>query len=293
MSYHTAVPIQLIKETTLQGKGEIQEIATRAWNFCTAQYYKAEGVPWCPLTLEQNTCYVGVNFYVAQELDGKLSVRSSLAQAFDYLGQGLILRGDQFNWDTERLGRSPHLTKTSASKLIKGVLQEYINVRGNPPRRVVIHKTSEFWGADRGEFNELDGFYEGIGDVFSQCETDFVTLRPSRSFLLREGIYPPLRGTYFCVEDSYHFLYTMGFIPYLETSPSPYIPTPWEITRHIGGSSPIDMFREVLGLTKMNFNSCAFADGTPITLSFSHKVGDIMKHIPSDGAIQPSYRFYM
>jgi hypothetical protein len=33
--------------------------------------------------------------------------------------------------------------------------------------------------------------------------------------LFREGMYPPLRGTYFSVEDKEHFLFTMGFIPYL------------------------------------------------------------------------------
>lgn len=35
------------------------------------------------------------------------------------------------------------------------------------------------------------------------------------------------------------------------------------------------------------------ADGTPIMLSFSRKVGDIMKHIPEGGSIQPKYKFYM
>ena len=43
----------------------------------------------------------------------------------------------------------------------------------------------------------------------------------------------------------------------------------------------------------MNVNNCAFADGTPITLSFSHKVGEIMKHVPDGQPIQTSYKFYM
>jgi hypothetical protein len=85
----------------------------------------------------------------------------------------------------------------------------------------------------------------------------------------------------------------MGFIPYLETSPVPYVPEPWQITQHIGGSSPKDIFREILALTKMNVNNCAFADGTPITLSFSQKVGEIMKHIPDEGVALPQYSFYM
>jgi hypothetical protein len=53
------------------------------------------------------------------------------------------------------------------------------------------------------------------------------------------------------------------------------------------------LFKEVLALTKMNVNNCSFADGVPITLSFSSMIGEIMKHVPLDGKIQPKYKFYM
>ena len=85
----------------------------------------------------------------------------------------------------------------------------------------------------------------------------------------------------------------MGFVPYLETYPGSYVPEPWQVTQHVGGSSPKDLLREVLSLTKMNVNNCNFADGTPITISFSRKVGEIMKHIGKDEIVQSSYRFYM
>jgi hypothetical protein len=85
----------------------------------------------------------------------------------------------------------------------------------------------------------------------------------------------------------------MGFIPYLETYPKTYVPEPWQIVQHVGRRAPKDIFREMLALTKMNVNNCAFADGTPITLSFSQKVGEIMKHVSKNGIIQSQYRFYM
>ncbi|MBE7550903.1 MAG: hypothetical protein HS126_07480 [Anaerolineales bacterium] len=293
MRQPTPIPVQLIKRRTIEGKRDVQEIATRAWNFCTAQYYKAGGIPWRPTTLEPDTCYIGISFYVAQASDASLTMRSSVAQAFDYLGQGLVLRGEQFKWDADKLGKMPHLTTERAKKLIGDILKEYIKIRGNPPSRVVIHKTSKFWGAERGEHNEIDGLYEGIESIFPSCEADFVALNQSGIRLFREGNYPPLRGTYFCVENEQHFLYTMGFIPYLETYPRPYVPEPWQVIQHIGGSSPKELLREVLVLTKMNVNNCSFADGTPITLSFSHKVGEIMKHISEGGVIQSQYKFYM
>jgi len=154
MNQKNAIPIQIIRQKTLEEKREIQEPATRAWNFCTAQYYKAGGIPWVPANLQRDTCYIGISFYVTQEIGEDLTMRSSVAQAFDYLGQGLVLRGEPFEWDVKELGPSPHLTKNNARNLIKNTLEEYVKIRGNPPSRIVIHKTSEFWGDERGEYNE-------------------------------------------------------------------------------------------------------------------------------------------
>jgi hypothetical protein len=220
-------------------------------------------------------------------------MRASVAQAFDYRAQGLVLRGDPFDWDEGKMGQSPHLPRQQARKLIKRTLEEYMKVSEVPPKRVVVHKTSEYWGPEHREHNELDGFLEGVHEVYPRCDTDLVALRQTGVRLFREGKYPPLRGTYFTIEDDLHFLYTMGYIPYLETYPGSYVPEPWQITDHHGSSSPKDIFKEVLALTKMNVNNCAFADGTPITLSFSRKIGEIMKHIPEDGKVQPEYKFYM
>ena len=124
---------------------------------------------------------------------------------------------------------------------------------------------------------------------------DLVALRRSKVRLFREGSYPPLRGTYFSVGGDQHFLYTMGYIPYLETYPGSYVPEAWQITKHYGDTPPKQLCREILALTKMNVNNCAFADSRPITLSFSQMIGEIMKHIPENGDIQPHphYRFYM
>lgn len=293
MRQRNPIPVQLIRWKTLEGKGDMQEIATRAWNFCTAQYYKAGGIPWRTITLEDDTCYIGVSFHVAQGAENTTAMHSSIALAFDFLGQGLILRGDKFEWNSDELGRSPHLTQDAARKLIKTTLEEYARVKKTPPRRVVIHKTSEFWGNEHENYNEIDGLYEGIDDVCTSCEIDLVALRQTGILLFREGIYPPLRGTHILINGEQHFLYTMGYIPYLETYPGPHVPQPWQITQHVGGSSPEDIFREVLALTKMNMNNCSFADGTPITISFARKVGEIMKHVPPDDALQFEYRFYM
>ena len=96
-SMRWGIPLQLVQRSTILGKkygrraGPLQEKASRAWNFCTALYYKADGVPWRPTSLQPDTCYIGISFYVAVDIDEKVTMRASVAQAFDYLGQGLVL----------------------------------------------------------------------------------------------------------------------------------------------------------------------------------------------------------
>lgn len=286
------IPIQLLKRSTVTGKGELQEKATRAWNFCTAQYYKADGVPWRPVSLEKDVCFIGISFYVSADINDKLSMRSSVAQAFDHLGQGLILRGDPFEWNSDQPGKSPHLPTNAARALVRQTLEEYTRVNRVPPKRVVIHKTSEFWGAEHSEHNEAEGFRAGIDDVY-RCAVDLVALRQTGLHLFREGGYPPLRGTHVSFDEQKHFLFTMGFVPYLDTYPGSYVPEPWEIVDHHGDSSKKELLREILALTKMNVNNCAFADGRPITLSFSEKIGEILKHVLPNDPVLPNYKFYM
>jgi hypothetical protein len=293
MQHRIPLITQLIKQQTLEGRGELQEVATRAWNFCTAQYYKAQGIPWCPVSLERDTCYIGVSFYRVAEIGGGFSLRSSVAQAFDYLGQGLVLRSEPFEWNEDKFGRSPHLPRDAAARLIEGVLTEYRKLRNVLPRRVVIHKTSRFWGEEQPLFNEQEGFVEGADRVLRGLEIEMVALRSGNLRVFREGIYPPLRGTLVTLEDRAHFVYTTGYIPYLETYPGTHIPRPIEIVQHIGSSHPRELCSEILGLTKMNVNNCAFADGIPITLSFARRVGEIMQQLPDDVSAQASYRFFM
>lgn len=40
------------------------------------------------------------------------------------------------------------------------------------------------------------------------------------------------------------------------------------------------VLRDIMRLTKLNYNNCVFADGLPITLKFASKVGDILTSLP-------------
>lgn len=278
------IPIQIIRETTTGYTTEdrdLQDLATRAWNIFTGMYFKVGGLPWGPVDLEPATCFVGISFF--KPLGEPSFMRASIAQAFNEHGDGLVLRGQKFRWE-EELGKSPHMPAHLAQQLIDEVLERYKIECKQPPRRVVIHKSSQY------THDERDGFTDALKNI---SEVDLVTVGTSGNFrLFREGEYPPLRGTLMHIGDNY-FLYTTGYLPEIKKYPHGHVPAPLRIVDHYGDSSKTKLLNEILTLTKMNWNT-ANVDGTfPITLQFARLVGEILREIPEDRTPNPKYSFYM
>lgn len=275
------IPTQILLPSKLHSSDSNEDDATKAWNFCTAIYYKAGGIPW-NIDMERGTCFVGVGFY-KQFTETSFSMQTSLAQVFTDRGDFLVLRGAKINWDLDK-GRSPHLTYEAARDLVKLVLDKYKERNGSLPRRVVIHKTSKYWP------DELKGFLEPLKDIE---QYDLVALYSSGIRFFRSGAYPVVKGTYCSISDQAHFIFTQGYVPYLETYPKSHVPEPLEIVQHIGDSTKKSICEEIIGLSKMNWNTSEFSSKLPITLSFADKVGEILSYVPENADPNPLYKFYM
>ena len=145
-------PLQLGLETSLFSSRS-QHPATKAWNFCVAQYYKATGaLPWKLDGMDPNTCFAGISFF-HQIAEDSFRMRTSLAQVFSGDGEAFVVRGHPFNWDQRK---SPHLPREGAAALMRLIVKGYKEFHSDQaPQRVVIHKTSRFYK------DELEGFLEG------------------------------------------------------------------------------------------------------------------------------------
>ncbi|WP_153146283.1 hypothetical protein [Dechloromonas sp. H13] len=282
---HLGKPLQLIRAVSLESnkKGQ-QDDATKAWNFSTALYYKAgPRVPW-KLKADDarpSSCAVGIAFYRSRD---RQVLNTSLAQIFDELGNGLILRGTPV--DMTRDDRVPHLSVNQAYDLLTAALNEYRVALRTYPARVVIHKSSNF------SPEEIDGLTSAARDL--RIDTvDFVTILDSTLRLFREGNYPPFRGTLVGIDDHRHLLYTRGSVWYYQTYTGLYIPQPIELRIVRSEESPAFLAREILGLTKMNWNNTQFDGKYPVTLGCARKVGEIMKYLEESDSPQIRYGFYM
>lgn len=278
------ISTQILREETTGEDPEVH-LSQIAWNFFVGLYYKAGGYPWWPVGLTPGTCYIGVSFY--RPLGSESKMRTSLIQAFDEHGDGLVLRGHEFTWDSkEEHTSAPHLNQEQAYKLVELVLEKYREELKQTPQRVVVHKTSRYWPA------EQEGFEQALSRHVQQY--DLMALAPQSTIrLLTASKYPPLRGTHFRVEDL-DYLYTTGFIAELNQFHGMHVPSPLQIADHIGYDTPRDtLLKEILILTKMNWNSAHLGGLWPITLRFSRLVGDIMREIPSDRQPLPNFKYYM
>lgn len=279
------IPTQLLQSATAEGRD--QTPASRiAWNYFTGMYCKAGGYAWSPHGLVPGTCYVGIGFY--RPLGSRFpTMQTSLVQAFDDRGEGLVLRGHDFDWDPSKTGsNSPHLAADAAQRLMAMALEQYEQVMHQTPTRVVVHKTSRFWPDER------DGFRTAIEAKVRRY--DLMALEPQSTVrLITTSKYPPLRGTRFTVGEL-DYLYTTGYIAALNEFHGVHVPAPLQVADHVGQDTPREaLLKEVLALTKLNWNSAALGGLLPITIKFSRLVGEIMREVPRDREPLPQFKFYI
>ncbi len=287
-----AIPIQLIKESTMHqilNYSDLKKIQKEnpsafSWNFSTALYYKANGKPWRLAKLRQDTCYVGISFFV-DKLHPKKEIQISMAQVFTHNGEGLVLRGSEV--EVNEHTKQVYLKKEQATALMKRALTKYIEKSKRNPSKVVIHKSSTFSPEEQEGFNEA--IYE-LGDV----QKDFVAIRQIHSGInfLRLGSFPVLRGTMIDIDKNEFLLYTSGYSPRIRSYAGHRVPNPLRII-HIGNSSKEEVAKEILGLTKLNWNTTSFSTFSPITIRFAEGVGRILSELKDDKDLQDHYRFFM
>lgn len=277
------VPIQIIRDRVAKPTADMQDPATIAWNFFTALYYKASGTPWALIRKDsaETTCYAGISFFKSRD---KKSTQTSIAQIFNELGKGVILRGEEIT--LKKHDRTPHLDGQQAFNLLTQSLREYYEAVKIFPKRLVLHKTSNY------NDDEIYGFTEAAKKL-NINQIDLVSIQTSDLRLYRQGNYPPMRGTHLSMSDKHHLLYTRGSVPFYETYPGRYIPRAIEVKLAAYDESPNVICDEILALTKMNWNNTQFDRQMPITIECARNVGEILKYLGQDDQMQLKYSFYM
>src|SRR5215469_2459620 len=101
-----------------------------------------------------------------------------------------------------------------------------------------------------------------------------------------------VRGSAMFFDGQSGIVYLKGTVPYFQVYPGAYIPRALEFTREEGESSASDIARELVALSKLNFNNTQFDTGDPITVRAARRVGDILKHVPNGKKVNARFRYF-
>jgi hypothetical protein len=281
---------QVVRESSLGSSGDtddlskrrgLQDPASLTWNLTTTAFFKAGGRPWKLSEVRSGVCYIGLVFKI-NSLDPAAGNACCGAQMFLDSGDGLVFKstGSWYSQDRKEF----HLTRDGARNLISRVVSAYDDLHGKAPTEIFVH------GRKRFSAEEWAGFKEGAPD------SNIVCVRISRSQemkLYRPTKTPVIRGSTFRLGEGRSLLWTAGYIPELATYPGREVPNPLLVEISRGEAEMSNVLRDVMGLTKVNFNACIFSDGLPVTLRFAEAVGEILTAAPqTDGPPLP-FRHYI
>jgi hypothetical protein len=297
------IPIQVVKESTLEtwggkvvGLKKPSPKSYVAWCIATAMYYKAGGKPWRLASARSGVCYIGFAFRRADEVaaQGKRTACCA-AQMFLDSGDGIVFKGEFGPWYSPE-EREFHLNENAAYNLLKGVLDTYEELDGKPLQEVFLHSRSAI--AD----DEYAGFQRACDDFANSSQSCHQGLslagirvrhEDDGPRLFRPGELPVVRGTLLLVTDRTAYLWSSGFKLRLETYDGFDVPVPLRIDIQHGQGNIEQVAKDILGLTKLNYNTCRLGGAQPVTVEFSDRVGEILISNPTVSGERPQFKFYI
>jgi hypothetical protein len=286
------LPVQIIRESTLRrsdiaarGERTLTPLSDRMWNIGTALYYKCGGKPWKLASARTGVCYIGLAFRRAPEGP---KTACCAAQMFLDSGDGIVFLGEYGPWYSPE-DKQFHLSPDAATNLLTGVLETYNALKSadDPPlSEIFLHSRSPI----------SDEEYSGYLDACpSGCKLVGIRVRPERfsGRLFRHGKMPVMRGTFWERTDQSGYLFGSGFKPRIATYDGWEIPVPLDITIQHGEAEIETVARDILALTKLNYNACRLGESQPVTVGFSDAVGEILISNPKITERRPNFKYYI
>ncbi|MDR2269484.1 MAG: SIR2 family protein [Sphingobacterium sp.] len=273
------------------------------WWLSLSYYVKSLRTPWVLDNLDKNTAFAGIGYSVSNKKSVKGNIVLGCSHIYNSDGQGLKYKlskvQDQLYWDKQD---SPHLSYNDAFRFGLSIKELFFNAMDELPKRVVVHKRNYFTK------NEIDGLKDsllnnGITDIdlveinFAD-DIRFLATKISAGMPLADDYAVP-RGTCIVFDEYSAFLWTHGIVPSVRNQSwryylgGKYIPGPLKITKHYGNSNIGTIANEILGLTKMNWNSFDLYSQLPVTLNSSNEIARIGRFLTKRDAITYDYRYFI
>ncbi len=286
------IPTQLLRERTFSKRHKAEVL----WWLALALYAKSRRTPWLLDRPDEDVAYVGLGHAVDGK--GKASqIVLGCSHVFQSTGVGLrfhLSRVKEPIW----FGKNPYLGREDAFRIGIQTRQLFLESLGRFPSRVLVCKKLPF----RRE--ELAGLRAGLSNVES---VDFLTLEQEHAWRYlasdpkRGGasMFPIQRGTGVLLDHESFFLWVHGAAEGMNPRNRTYyqgktrIPSPVRVRRYGGHSTLEQLGRDLLGLSKMDWNSFDLYGQMPAPVSTPSKIAKIGRLVERLGAEALDYRLFM
>lgn len=288
----------ITEKTILDYKQECQVI----WWLSLSFYVKSFRTPWLVENSAHDTAFAGIGYSIDKQ--NKNHIVLGCSHLYNSNGEGLKyklskLSNDKIQWRDKK----PHLSYDDAYDFGRSIINLFYESMNEMPKRVVIHKRTFFTKEEKeGICDSLleNANIENVDLIEINFEEDikYVSSKIKNGKTEIDG-FSVARCTCIQLSNNSALLWTHGIIPAVQNQNlnfypgGRYIPKPLKIIRHYGNSSLEQISNEILGLSKMNWNSLNMYSQLPATIFSSNEIARIGKLVNNIGTSEYDYRFFI
>jgi len=291
------IATQLIREKTLSDNLKCQIY----WWLSLSFYVKSLRTPWIINNPNVNTAYAGIGYSISY-IKGKPEIVIGCSHIYDSNGQGLkyrLSKIDDYYLDKQN---NPYMSYKDAFQFGVSIRELFYQSLDRLPERVVIHKRTKF---TEDEINGIKSSLKKAGihkidliEISYEVDARFMAMNVYKSEIQIDK-FPISRGTCIVTNKQTALLWTHGIVPSVRQPNYKFylggrsIPAPIKITKHHGDSNIDTIASEILGLTKMNWNSLDLYSKLPTTIDSSNKIARIGKLLSRFEGRTYDYRLFI
>lgn len=288
---------QIIEEKTLSDP----MVCEICWWLSLALFVKAMRIPWALASLDPDTAYAGIGYSVKTNSKGEVDIVLGCSHIYNAKGQGLrykLSKVEQPQFDGKK---NPYLTYEEAFKFGITIRELFVKSMDKLPRRVVIHKRTPF------KKEEIEGITHALTQAGIK-NIDLITINYEYNvkFIaqkvyydnISDDSYPVSRGTCIKLSSRSALLWTHGVVPSIRDNRRYYpggrcIPSPLKITKYYGKRDLATIASEIIGFTKMNWNSFNLYTKLPATIDTSNTLAQVGNLLHQYNGATYDYRYFI